>query len=82
VSGVVLHTTAPLGIQQFADRTVSLVDGAVRISRKSRIGIGDRDASEALARDQIRCVGGVEVLVPKRIVFRRVTMRPAIDRDA
>ena len=58
--GAVLRQAEPLSTQKFRNRPMCLVDGAVGISRIPGIGIGDGNAPEAPARDQLRPVIGIE----------------------
>ncbi len=67
---------------QVTDGAVRLLDGDVGVRAHAGIRVGDGDAAEFLAGDQVRRVIGVVADVAQRVVFRRVTVRPAVDRDA
>src|SRR5579864_2857628 len=64
---------------EFADRAIRLVDGAVSVGRETRVGIGNNNTPEGLPCEEIGAVLRVVVRVPKRVVLRRVAVRPAID---
>src|SRR5271170_4960743 len=67
--------------EQVLDGTVGLVDRGVRIGGSAGVGIGDGDAAEAGAADDMRRLPVGPVRIEQRIIFVGVTVRPAVDRD-
>ena len=68
-----------LAAQQFHRRAMTLIDGRVRVCPSAGIGIGNGDAAELRAPDDVRSLGFGDIGIEKRVVFRRITVRPAID---
>src|SRR5688572_7559550 len=69
-------------IEQFMHSSMRLLDRNVGVRAHARVGVRDGNAPEASASDDIRHVVGRCIAIDEAVVFRRIAVRPAIDRDA
>ena len=76
-----LSRSLDTGVLQLHHRAMSLVNSDIRVSAAAAIRIGDRDAAESCASDDLRSLRLGDIGVEQRVVFRRITVRPAIDGD-
>src|ERR1700689_2272402 len=67
--------------EQFHDGAMALIDGGIRVRPAAGIRIGDGDATELRAPDDVRALGLRDVRIEQRVIFRRVAVRPPIHGD-
>src|SRR5579862_3843076 len=67
--------------QQLVDRAARLVDCRVGVCGSSGIRVCDRDPPEGRSADDVRALRFGHHRVEQGVVFRRIAMRPAINRD-
>lgn len=70
------------GLLQLMHSAMRLLDRDVRVRAHAGVGIRDRDSTEALSADHVRHLVRRRVAVDEEVIFRCVTVRPAIDGDA
>lgn len=72
-------------MQDFADGAPSLIDGGIRFRASPRIGIGDRDLSEAFSPEHPGLLSFLPLRVKERVVgpgFVRIAVGPTVDGDS